>query len=65
MTRIKTKLFQDGTLACDKRVDEKINNFIEEHNIKINDIVDVKLSSNNDRIIALLIYREVLEDEHK
>lgn len=54
---IKTKMIQDGVLACDTRLDEKINKFIEEHNIKV---VDIKFASVNNRATALIIY-EVVE----
>lgn len=51
--RIKTKLIQDGALACDERIDDKINKFIEENSIKV---IDIKFTSSNDILKALIIY---------
>ncbi len=56
---IKTKMIQDGALSCETRLDTKINNFIEEKNIKV---VDIKFTSVNNRATALIIY-EVEDNE--
>ncbi|MBR3208825.1 MAG: hypothetical protein IKF82_01010 [Bacilli bacterium] len=56
---IKTKMIQDGFLSCDDRLDDKINEFIKRNNITV---VDIKLTSVNNRATALIIY-EVEEDE--
>jgi len=50
---IKTKMIQDACLSCDDRLDTKINDFIEEKNIKV---VDIKFTSVNNRATALIIY---------
>ena len=50
---IKTKMIQDACLSCDDRLDTKINDFIEEKNIKV---VDIKFTSVNNRATALVIY---------
>lgn len=55
---IKTKMIQDGIFTCEDDLDTKINNFIEENNIKV---IDIKFASINDRATALIIY-EVEED---
>ena len=58
---IKTKLIEDNYMSCETRLDTKINNFIEEKNIKV---VDIKFAPTlkDNRATALIIY-EVEEDE--
>ena len=53
----KTKMIQDGVCTCEKKLDTKINDFIEENkkNIKV---VDIKFASVNGRATALIIYKE-------
>ncbi len=51
-----TKMIYDGFLACDTRLDDKINEFIKNNNIKI---IDIKFTSVNDRAVALIIYEEI------
>ena len=46
-------MIQDGASYCDDRLDTKINDFIEEKNIKV---VDIKFTSVNNRATALIIY---------
>lgn len=50
---IKTEMIKDGALACDDRLDTKINEFIKENNIKV---IDIKFASVKDRATALIIY---------
>lgn len=52
---IKTKMIQDGSLTCDTRLDDKINKFIKENNVKV---VDIKFTSigRDNRLTALIIY---------
>lgn len=58
---IKTKMIQDGVLTCDNRLDDKVNKFIKENDIKV---VDIKFIPIRDRATALIIY-EVEDEIHK
>ena len=58
---MKTKMIQDGIIACDDSLDTKINNFVKKNHIKVVDVKFAPIGRDN-RATALIIY-EVEEDE--
>lgn len=52
---VQTKMIYDGFLACEDRLDDKINEFIKNNKVEI---IDIKFTSINDRAVALIIYEE-------
>ena len=54
MKMIQTKLIEDAVLTYEDRIDDRINKFIKENNIKV---VDIKYATAHNRLTALIIYK--------